>query len=200
VEGAAVTKEWADPFERFGAVSAEARQADPAGWDAMCVSTIGADGRPHGRFVLLKGFDRDGFVFYTNLDSRKSAELRANPVAAITFYWPAIQQQIRIEGAVTAVTDAEADAYFASRPRGSQIGAWASKQSAPLDDRQTLEDRVAEFERKFEGAPVPRPPNWSGWRVTPDLVEFWIGQPSRLHDRFRYRRSGSAWSCERLYP
>lgn len=189
-----------DPFDRFAAVYAEASRADPAGCDAMCLATVGPEGRPSARIMLLKEYSRDGFVFYTNLASRKGHDLEAAPWAALTFYWPALMQQVRLEGRVSQVSDAEADAYFASRPRGSQIGAWASMQSADLDCRETLEARFAEVERQYEHAPVPRPPHWSGYRLVPDSIEFWIGLPSRLHDRTLFTREGGEWRTKILYP
>lgn len=189
-----------DPFERFAALFEEAKKAVPVDPNAMVVATVGADGRPSARVVLLKGFDRRGFVFYTNLESRKASELSGHPFAALCFHWRPLEQQVRIEGPVEKVSDAEADAYFASRPRGSQIGAWASKQSALLASREELDARVAEVEARYAGKEIPRPPFWSGWRVKPDGFEFWSGRPSRLHDRERYLRQGDTWTVVRLYP
>ena len=188
------------PFERFERVFARAKAADPKDFNAMCLSTVGDDGRPSSRFVLLKEFDARGFVFYTNLESRKGAQLRAHPEAALTFYWGALEEQVRIEGAVEPVTDAEADAYFASRPRGSQLGAWASAQSSTLSYRGELEARLAEVERLYEGRVVPRPPHWSGRRVVPRRIEFWVGMPSRLHHRMLYESSGEGWALRILSP
>jgi pyridoxamine 5'-phosphate oxidase len=150
--------------------------------------------------VLLKAWDAEGFVFYTNLDSRKSAEIKANPNVALLFYWKTLHRQVRIEGAVSQVSDTQADAYYASRPRLSRIGAWASAQSRPLADRKTFEARVAEYEARFPGEDVPRPEFWSGWRVAPDYFEFWQDQQFRMHDRITYRRAGEGWETGRLYP
>jgi pyridoxamine 5'-phosphate oxidase len=158
------------------------------------------DGRPSVRMLLLKQADDRGFVFYTNYESRKGRELLANPQAAMCFHWQPMEIQVRIEGRATPVEGAEADAYFASRGRGSQIGAWASQQSRAISDEQLLERRVAEFERRFEGASVPRPPYWSGFRLSPENIEFWKGMPSRLHRRERYSRRGDDWLVEILFP
>ena len=190
------------PFEEFGRWFGLARRCF---WlefgDGMCLSTVDEDGCPDSRMVLLKDFDKRGFVFYTNTLSRKGQELAACPKAALNFYWEPLQRQIRIQGEIEAVSEAEADAYFASRPRQSQIGAWASCQSMPLASREELMSRVAEFRKKFAGAPVPRPPNWSGYRLVPKRFEFWKLKPSRLHDRFRYSRGeDGGWRIERLYP
>jgi pyridoxamine 5'-phosphate oxidase len=164
------------------------------------LATADARGRPSARMVLLRGVDERGFVFYTNYGSRKAKDLAENPHAALCFHWPTIDEQIRIEGTVERVPDDESDAYFASRPRGSQIGAWASDQSAPLPDRDLLETRVSEAEARFADAEVPRPPFWGGFRLVPQLIEFWYGRPSRLHDRLVYTRNGDTWDTERLYP
>lgn len=190
----------ADPFRFFRDWMAEAERTEPNDPTAMSLATVDADGRPSLRIVLLKGLDDRGFVFYTNTESRKGQQLAARPVAALCFHWKSLRRQIRIEGAVEPVTEAEADAYFASRPRGSRIGAWASLQSRPLDARATLQRRVAELEARYEGQEVPRPPHWSGYRVLPEQIEFWQDGEFRLHDRFSYRRSASGWTCERLYP
>ncbi len=166
----------------------------------MHVSTITADGRPDGRIVLLKDITAGGFVFYTNYESRKGRDLTERPVAALTFFYPELERQIRIEGHVEKVSAAESDAYFASRPRGSQIGALVSNQSSVITDRNTLEQRQQELEAQFDGQSIPRPPHWGGFRVIPDQVEFWQGRPSRLHDRIRYRKDGQDWLIERLSP
>lgn len=192
-----------DPFARFGALLERARGTDLPEPTAMSLSTVGAGGRPSSRMVLLKGFDPRGFVFYTNLGSRKAREIAENPWVALCFHWQPMEAQVRIEGRAEPVSDAEADEYYASRARGSQLGAWASRQSTPLDSRATLEERVREVEARFAGGEVPRPPFWSGFRVVPDRIEFWQGMPSRLHDREVYTRDESApggWSVERLYP
>ncbi|RYC71587.1 pyridoxamine 5'-phosphate oxidase [Spirosoma sordidisoli] len=168
--------------------------------NAMHVSTITADGRPDGRIVLLKDISAGGFVFYTNYESRKGRDLTERPVAALTFFYPELERQIRIEGHVEKVSAAESDAYFASRPRGSQIGAWVSNQSSVITDRDTLEKRQQKLEAQFAGQPIPRPPHWGGFRVIPDQIEFWQGRPSRLHDRIRYRKDGQDWLIDRLSP
>ena len=190
-----------DPIAHFGRWLDDAIAARLPEPNAMTVATSTPDGAPSARIVLLRGFDADGFVFYTNYESRKGDELRANPRAALVFFWPELQRQVRIEGDVVQVTAEESDAYYASRPRGSQIGAWASRQSQALPDRATLERRVAEIEALYDGRPVPRPPHWGGYRVHPLHVEFWQGRVSRLHDRLRFRRLKSGeWLRERLSP
>lgn len=191
-----------DPIARFLALYEEALRAYPETFNAMTLSTVGADGRPSSRVVLLKAADARGFVFYTNLRSRKGRELGQNPYAALCFWWPALEYQVRVEGPAAQVPDEEADAYFASRPRGSQVGAWASDQSETLERREALEERVAELERQFESREVPRPPHWSGLRVVPDRVEFWKNRQSRLHDRELYTRASedAPWQVTRLYP
>ena len=168
--------------------------------NAMQLATASADGRPAVRTVLLKGVDERGIVFYTNLDSAKGRDIAANPRAAVVFAWLAHERQVRLTGAVHPVSAAETDAYFASRPRGSQLGAWASPQSEVVSSRAELERRVAEIEQRFTGRPVPTPPRWGGLRIEPDEVEFWQGRADRLHDRLRYRRAGTDWLRERLAP
>ena len=168
--------------------------------NAMHVSTVTANGRPDGRIVLLKDVSEAGFVFYTNYESRKGRELGDHPFAALTFFYPELERQIRIEGRVEKVSAEESDAYFGSRPRGSQIGAWVSHQSTVIDGREVLENRQRELEAQFAGQSVPRPPYWGGFRVVPNALEFWQGRPSRLHDRIRYRQEGGKWLIERISP
>lgn len=168
---------------------------------ALTLATADAGGRPSARIVLLKDHDQRGFVFYTNYQSRKGRELQANPHAALVAFWPELERQVVITGAVTKVTAAESDEYFGTRPRGSQVGAWASEQSEVIAGRETLESRVAEFERRYAGQDVPRPPHWGGYRLAPEALDFWQGRPDRLHDRLRYRRgSDGRWVIERLAP
>jgi pyridoxamine 5'-phosphate oxidase len=166
----------------------------------MSLATVGMNGNPSVRIVLMKGVDEDGFVFYTNLDGRKGRELRTRPAAAICFHWPPLEMQVRVEGSVTQVSDKEADEYFATRARASQIGAWASIQSQPIEQPDDLVNRVAEYEAKFAGQEVPRPPFWSGFRLHPERIEFWKSKPGRLHERHLYTRSGESWTMETLYP
>ena len=167
---------------------------------AFALATVGEGGQPSVRMLLLKDVDEDGFVFYTNLESRKARELKGNRRAAMAFHWAPLERQVRVDGRVTPVTDDEADAYFATRPRGSQLGAWASRQSRPMERLTDLERRVAEFEEKFEGGEVPRPPFWSGFRLEPTAIEFWQGRPNRLHERQLFVRDGTGWRVQQLYP
>jgi pyridoxamine 5'-phosphate oxidase len=176
---------------------AQARQVDTA---PVALATADASGRPSVRMVLLRGVDERGFVFHTNYNSRKAKELSENPRAALCFHWHTLEEQIRIEGHVERLSSDESDGYFRTRPRGSQLGAWASAQSAVLPSRETLEQQYREVERRFEGATVPRPPFWGGFRLLPDRIEFWFGRPDRLHDRLSYTREGDGWRIERLYP
>jgi pyridoxamine 5'-phosphate oxidase len=189
-----------DPFQAFAELYELAKDAYPEEPNAAVLATVGQDGRPSARVVLLKGFSPEGFVFYTNLESRKGRELRVHPSAALCFYWPRLHQQVRVEGTTEQVSDAQADAYFATRERGSQIGAWASTQSRPLSTRQELESRVEELTKRYAGKPIPRPPFWSGFRLIPDRIEFWNGRPNRLHDRVVYQRRAGTWSTGLLFP
>jgi pyridoxamine 5'-phosphate oxidase len=188
-----------DPIERY---IAAARHAAAAGIDTApaALATATRDGRPSARIVLLRHVDARGFVFYTNYGSRKARELTANPVAALCQHWPTLEEQIRVEGAIEKVEGAESDAYFAGRPRESQLGAWASDQSATLESRGLLDQRYREVEARFAGGPVARPPFWGGFRIVPDRLEFWYGRPGRLHERILYTRAANGWSEENLYP
>jgi pyridoxamine 5'-phosphate oxidase len=192
-----------DPIARFAELLESAKRTDLPEPNAMALATADRQGRPSARMVLLKGFDERGFSFYTNLESRKAGELTENPRAALCFHWQPLEVQVRIEGPVSPVTEDEADAYFASRPRGSQIGAWASLQSRPLPDPAELHERIRETEARFAGGEVARPGFWSGFRVAPERIEFWYGRPSRLHDREVYTREPGVpggWRVDRLYP
>jgi len=189
-----------DPLTLFDAWFAEARTSEINDPEAMALATAGADGRPSVRMVLLKGHGPEGFTFYTNEQSAKGEQLSANPQAALLFHWKSLRRQVRVEGAVERVANAEADAYFASRSRDSQLGAWTSDQSRPLDSRETFERRFAEMQARFEGADVPRPPHWGGFRVIPNRIEFWSDRPHRLHERRLFTRSGEGWTEGLLYP
>ena len=192
-----------EPIARFLALLDEARSVgrerlpEPT---AFALATVGTDGRPSVRMVLLKDASTNGFAFYTNYGSRKGRDLLARPAAALCFHWQPLDRQVRAEGPIERVSDEEADAYFATRARGSQLGAWASRQSEPMPDPRELNQRLAEFEARFAGGPVPRPPYWSGFRLVPERIEFWIGQPSRLHVRHLYSRNGDDWRVQTLYP
>lgn len=190
----------ADPIDEFHQVLA--RASDGAPFDPVAVTLATADnaGRPSARIVLLRGVDARGFVFFTNYKSRKGRELEASPFAALCCYWPWIEEQVRVEGRVERVSEAESEAYFASRPRGSQIGAWASEQSRVLTDRATLESKYESLQESFGDAPVPRPQHWGGFRIIPDRIEFWKAGTYRLHQRHVYTREGGAWRVELLYP
>lgn len=189
-----------DPLAQFALWFEAALSAQVPEPNAMTLATADAGGRPAARIVLLKEVDARGFVFYTNYDSRKGRELLARPRAALLFFWPELERQVRIEGDVETVDPATADAYFRSRPRLSRLGAWASPQSAPLPDRAALEQQFLEAERRFPGDDVPRPPRWGGYRLVPVVLEFWQGRASRLHDRIEYRRNGEGWRIGRLAP
>lgn len=191
-----------EPLRLFAAWFSDATRSEPADPTAMTLATVDADGLPNARMVLLKGFDERGFVFYTNLDSQKGRELDATPKAALVFHWKSLSRQVRLRGPIERVEDAAADEYFATRPRLAQIGAWASKQSAPLESRMAFEKAIAFYMAKFAVGAIPRPPHWSGFRLEPLLIEFWQDRPYRLHDRIEFRRgaAGEPWSKTRLYP
>jgi pyridoxamine 5'-phosphate oxidase len=189
-----------DPLELFQELLADAERREPSDPSAVALATVDGEGRVGVRMVLLRGFDERGFVFYTNLDSRKGHDLRDNPHAALCFHWKSTERQVRIEGLIEIVGDQEADEYFASRTRESQVGAWASKQSEPLSSRFELEKAVAKYALRFAVGKVPRPPFWSGYRLKPDVIEFWKKRPFRLHDRARYTRTSDGWRTEKLYP
>jgi len=195
-------RETADPLTLFAEWYAEAGKSEPNDPSALALATVGPDGTPSNRMVLLKGYDAAGFVFYSNYESRKGRQLVAHPKAAMLFHWKSLRRQVRLEGPVSQTTAEEADAYFATRARGSQIGAWASDQSRPLESRFALEKRVAEFGARHLVGAVPRPPHWSGFRLQPLLIEFWQDQAFRLHDRLEYRRiaADQPWTTRTLYP
>lgn len=191
-----------EPFALFEAWLNEAIKSEPNDPNAMALATVDPDGLPDVRMVLMKGFDTEGFVFYSHIASQKGRELAANPKAALLFHWKSLRRQVRIRGNVTPVTNAEADAYFATRPKQAQIGAWASKQSEALESRFAFEQAIAKVAARYVIGDVPRPPGWSGWRITPSRIEFWHDRPFRLHDRIEFRRdaAGQPWSKTRMYP
>jgi pyridoxamine 5'-phosphate oxidase len=189
-----------DPFALFDSWFAEAQASEPNDANAMALATATPDGRPSVRMVLLKGHGADGFVFYTNAESRKGREIAANPHAALLFHWKSLRRQVRIEGTLSEVTPAEADAYFHSRPRVSQLGSAASDQSRPLDARQTYLDRVERLDVELLDQDIPRPRHWTGFRLAPEAIEFWLDRPNRLHERRRFSRAGETWASTLLYP
>ena len=190
----------ADPIVQFEAWFEKVVEANLHEPNAMTLATVSGEGRPSARTVLLKGYDGRGFVFYTNYEGRKARELEANPACALLFYWGELERQVRVEGLASRLPGGESDAYFASRPRGSRLGAWASEQSRPVRDRSVLEERTRALEAEYEDREIPRPPFWGGYRVEPETIEFWQGRENRLHDRISYRREGGAWRLERLQP
>jgi len=190
----------ADPFELFARWFALAEEERVPLAEAVCLATVDAEGRPDARMVLLKGFGPDGFRFFTNRGSAKGRQLAAHPAAALVLYWRELDRQVRVRGAVEQLSDADSDEYFATRPRESRIGAWASPQSTPLADRAELDGMVADVEERFGEGEVPRPPQWGGYLLVPETIEFWQGQVGRLHDRFRYQRDGEGWGVRRLAP
>ena len=191
-----------EPFALFEAWLNEANKSEPNDPNAMALATVDPDGLPDVRMVLMKGFDTEGFVFYSHIASQKGRELAVNPKAALLFHWKSLRRQVRIRGNVTPVSEAEADAYFATRPKQAQIGAWASKQSQELESRFAFEQAIAKVAARHVIGEVPRPPGWSGWRITPSRIEFWHDRPFRLHDRIEFRRdaAGQKWSKMRMYP
>jgi pyridoxamine 5'-phosphate oxidase len=190
-----------DPIAQFRRWFDAALAADLHEPNAMTLATATPEGRPSARIVLLKGFDERGFVFYTSYEGRKSEEIEANPLCALVFYWGELERQVRVEGRLSRIPEEESDEYFGNRPRGSQLGAWASEQSRPVEGRNPLEERLRNLEAEYEGREVPRPPFWGGYRVEPEVIEFWQGRENRLHDRLVYRRSDDGeWERERLQP
>lgn len=190
-----------NPFKQFADWYEAAEAAHPKLPNSMTLATASADGKPSARMVLLKGFDEDGFVFFTNYESKKGQELEENPNAALVFYWADIDRQVRIEGSVSRTSREESEAYFQTRPAESRLSAWASKQSSPVPNRQTLEDEMERLIKEYEGKEIPLPPYWGGYRLVPTVIEFWQNRPGRLHDRFRYtRQSDGRWLIERLSP